>query len=893
MPRINNKAAYPIDHQLSLDDFLLGSNADNIDKTQNYLLRGIFSTFKNSLNLSSLEYEFAGGANPELDETVAGYFTTNSNETVSGAVTSIFINKLDLNGVDISSLITTVAQNVSSFVINLSKPSASGQIFYFAIDAIVDSGDYFTITVTNFVGGNTLVDETTYSLSLDLAGIPSDLTEEDPIFVASPAYGITSSNISNWNTAFGWGDHSSAGYQAGLNGTGIVKSTSGTISYVTDNSANWNTAFGWGDHSAVGYITTETDPVFVASDAYDITSTNKSNWNTAFGWGNHATQGYLTSFSETDPVFTASQAFSITSTNKSEWSQAYAWGDHAVVGYELQSNKATDYSTVNDTLYPTLQATENRYSQLGHTHTFSSLTSKPTTIAGYGITDAYSKTEADGKYLLNTTDTLTGDLSVTNQVNAERYYSVTASNNWGFRGVSNSLNYSGIWFQPDHTPQLLIRDAAGSVVTKLSGNGSNSDNIINGNTIWHAGNDGSGSGLDADLWRGFGRPDNFGQSEVSYDAVNLDNIEVVGQSVFYRPTSSGTTNSPDSGGGYMLQIAQGDVAGARGAQLAITRDTNSMFFRSDDRSWLKVWHQGNDGSGSGLDADLLDGINSGSFLRSDAEDTKTSGNLNFLDNILAQFGSGNDFRIYHNGSNNYLGLKNGDLHIRDTSLSTDRFIFGRSTGNLTITGSLIRSGGTQYGGLVGNYNQNGSDAAGSYPIYSLGTSFIPNGSTLGNHYGIGYSGGAAASFLNSTDLGTTPGGWGMYVSADGNARLYFEASNGISRQLGASYASNFILNSDRRRKSKIEDIKVEEMSVRWRTFELDTEPDIFRVGVIAQELQDTHPEFVESDIDGNLTVKYIDLLAAKMAEKDRQIEEQEERIQVLEDKIDLLIKTLL
>lgn len=37
----------------------------------------------------------------------------------------------------------------------------------------------------------------------------------------------------------------------------------------------------------------------------------------------------------------------------------------------------------------------------------------------------------------------------------------------------------------------------------------------------------------------------------------------------------------------------------------------------------KVWHAGNDGAGSGLDADLLDGINGASFLRSNATDTAT------------------------------------------------------------------------------------------------------------------------------------------------------------------------------------------------------------------------------------------------------------------------------
>lgn len=40
--------------------------------------------------------------------------------------------------------------------------------------------------------------------------------------------------------------------QAALTGTGIVKSTAGTISYLTDNSTNWNTAYGWGDYSVHG-----------------------------------------------------------------------------------------------------------------------------------------------------------------------------------------------------------------------------------------------------------------------------------------------------------------------------------------------------------------------------------------------------------------------------------------------------------------------------------------------------------------------------------------------------------------------------------------------------------------------------------------------------------------
>ena len=47
--------------------------------------------------------------------------------------------------------------------------------------------------------------------------------------------------------------------------------------------------------------------------------------------------------------------------------------------------------------------TLDEYALSTHTHTFASLTSKPTTISGYGITDAYTKKESDGKYATKAT----------------------------------------------------------------------------------------------------------------------------------------------------------------------------------------------------------------------------------------------------------------------------------------------------------------------------------------------------------------------------------------------------------------------------------------------------------------------------------------------------------
>ena len=65
------------------------------------------------------------------------------------------------------------------------------------------------------------------------------------------------------------------------------------------NIANWDTAYSWGNHATAGYQTdfTETDPVFSAHVASGITSTKIGQWDAAYGWGNHAVQGYLQSIS--------------------------------------------------------------------------------------------------------------------------------------------------------------------------------------------------------------------------------------------------------------------------------------------------------------------------------------------------------------------------------------------------------------------------------------------------------------------------------------------------------------------------------------------------------------------------------------------------------------------
>jgi len=110
-----------------------------------------------------------------------------------------------------------------------------------------------------------------------------------------------------------WGDGGTGGSMVYPAGSGIPIVVGGTSwgTTITDNSANWNTAYGWGNHASAGYyvgtsstirglfsstatgLTYSGTGIFSLTSGYVIpTTTNASNWSTAYGWGNHASAGY-------------------------------------------------------------------------------------------------------------------------------------------------------------------------------------------------------------------------------------------------------------------------------------------------------------------------------------------------------------------------------------------------------------------------------------------------------------------------------------------------------------------------------------------------------------------------------------------------------------------------
>jgi hypothetical protein len=127
-------------------------------------------------------------------------------------------------------------------------------------------------------------------------------------------------NSSNWNAAYGWGNHASAGYAAGSHnhtgvydpaGTGHTEAAAHVAthegSYAHANIANGQTAYGWGNHASAGYAAGNHnhsgvyDPAgtghaeaaaHIATHEGTYAHANIANGQTAYGWGNHASAGY-------------------------------------------------------------------------------------------------------------------------------------------------------------------------------------------------------------------------------------------------------------------------------------------------------------------------------------------------------------------------------------------------------------------------------------------------------------------------------------------------------------------------------------------------------------------------------------------------------------------------
>lgn len=99
----------------------------------------------------------------------------------------------------------------------------------------------------------------------------------------------------------------------------------------------------------------------------------------------------------------------------------------------------------------------------------------------------------------------------------------------------------------------------------------------------------------------------------------------------------------------------------------------------------------------------------------------------------------------------------------------------RYTHKLKLYRALERTAHSN-GYFIGSYNSVGDNATKTNPIYTIGDAYRPSDSSLGNMYGIGYCADGAGFISGQADSNNE--GWGQYIAADGDARIFLGGSKG-------------------------------------------------------------------------------------------------------------------
>ena len=168
----------------------------------------------------------------------------------------------------------------------------------------------------------------------------------------------------------------------------------------------------------------------------------------------------------------------------------------------------------------------------------------------------------------------------------------------------------------------------------------------------------------------------IGNGNTTYYACTLGSDFEVGIGTY---TASGTTLARTT----ILQSSNSDNAVNWGAgektlfctqpaEKAVFLDASGHIIALDGRNLTNV------------DAATLDSIDSGSFLRSDAADTKTSGDLTFSDNVKAVFGAGSDLQIFHDGTNSRIYGTTGDTNIGQNAFGAVKLTADNDQENMLV-----------------------------------------------------------------------------------------------------------------------------------------------------------------------------------------------------------------
>jgi hypothetical protein len=141
--------------------------------------------------------------------------------------------------------------------------------------------------------------------------------------------------------------------------------------------------------------------------------------------------------------------------------------------------------------------------------------------------------------------------------------------------------------------------------------------------------------------------------------------------------------------------------------VAVMGSDGDLWKSSADNTGSKYWHAGNDGSGSGLDADTVDGLQASQFLRSDAADS-TASTISFTGDIEV-----GDQIFHHGDTDTYMQFHAAD-EWRVVTGGAERFEINNS--DVTVQSALKE----KYVALSGTTPSIDVDAGGGFSLTTSG-----------------------------------------------------------------------------------------------------------------------------------------------------------------------------
>ena len=365
--------------------------------------------------------------------------------------------------------------------------------------ALGDDANFATTTATS-LGNRLRIDIGTQGLTSTQQGYGRTNLGLGTAALSSTGDFATAAQGTKADTAYSWGNHSLAGYLTSLPSHNhddryytetevntLLSGKQAAGNYFTDgdsvlNMAN-NDGLDYDDTNNVMRVKYD-GTLYNIWSTKEFSSTSVSNWNTAYGWGNHVSAGYQ------------SASTAITTSNIGSQSVSYA-------------TTAGSLSSMN----------------------ISQFTNNSGYITGYTETDTLASVTGRGS---NTTDYVV--------LNGGAEVWTNPATGVGFRlkrntGSTTGDDVVGIYLSDGAMTTIMDNDNDGDSSTfewqyKTSGinstllSFSNGSITFQGNTIWNSGNDGSGSGLDADLWDGSQFADYLNQAVRTTDSPTFAGLNL-------------------------------------------------------------------------------------------------------------------------------------------------------------------------------------------------------------------------------------------------------------------------------------------------------------------------------------------------------------------------------